>query len=60
MPTIKLWVETGFSNATHEDEVEIPDEEWITLTSEQQQDLMDELAKDFRDDRIEYGASIED
>ena len=50
---IDITVETGFAGATHEDEYEIPDEEWEAMDEEEQRDFLDDLATLTRNERIE-------
>lgn len=44
---VKLWVDTGYSGIEIEDIIEVPDD---TPDAE-----LDKEAKEFRDERIEYG-----
>lgn len=53
---IKLYVSTGFANCKHEDILEIDDQEWLEMTTAEQEAYMDEAAMDFMNDRIECGA----
>lgn len=51
MKKIKLWVETGFVGATHEEIIEVDDD-----TTEEE---IDEIALEFLHNCIEYGWSNE-
>jgi hypothetical protein len=60
MPTIKLYCHTGFANASHEDEIFIEDDIWDSMTDEQKENELQELARDFRDNNIDFGACVEE
>ncbi len=53
---IKLYVHTGFANASHFDTMEIPDDEWNALAESEREKLLDEYAQDFMANCIECGA----
>jgi hypothetical protein len=55
---IKLYVGTGFANCKHEDIFEIDREHWESMSSEEQENLLDELAVDFRNNVIECTAWV--
>ena len=55
---IKLYVGTGFANCKHEDIFEINREQWEGMSADEQENLMDELAVDFRDNVIECSAWV--
>jgi len=57
MVRIKLWVNTGFAGAKHEEEIEGPDE-WETMSPEEREKWMDEAARDYLFDRCEFGAAV--
>lgn len=55
---IKIHVGTGIARASHEDVYEIPREEWEEMSTQQQEDLLDELAIEFRNNVIDCGAWV--
>ncbi len=55
---IKIHVGTGFAGASHEDVYEIPREEWEEMSPQQQEELLDELAIELRDNVIDCGAWV--
>lgn len=54
---IKVWVTTGFANAKHEDEMDLP-EGWDDMTDEEQEAFLEEAATGFRDMRVDCGAEV--
>lgn len=60
MPTIKLYCETGFANATHKDEVFIDDSIWDSMTEEQKELELQDMAVEFRDNCVDCGAYVEE
>lgn len=55
---IRVYVNTGFPGAKHEDVVEVPDDEWNALTEEEKERRLDEEAKDFMGNNIDFGAHV--
>lgn len=53
---IKLYVNTGFANCNHKDELEVPDEEWNAMSVEEREKFLDEAALDFMGSVIDFGA----
>jgi hypothetical protein len=47
MIRIKVYVGTGFANANHEDIYEVEREWWESLTKEQQEKELDQMATDY-------------
>lgn len=58
MPTITLWINTGFVGCKYREEVEVPDSEWNALTEQQREDRLDELASEYLHNHIECGAYV--
>lgn len=58
MVKICVYVDTGFANSRHEDEIEIPDEEWEAMTEEQKDKRLDEEAREFMGNCIDYAAYV--
>lgn len=44
---IKVLVETGFANCTHEDEVFVDQAEWDAMSEQERDDFLDEQAREF-------------
>lgn len=57
---INLWVNTGYSGASHRSEEYVEKEYWDNLTPTQREDFLDELAKEYLSNCIDYGAYVED
>ena len=59
--TYRLYVETGYAGATHEEIVQIPEdlglenEDWDELDDNEKESMLDEAAEQYRDEQIEYG-----
>lgn len=60
MPTVNLWVDTGFVGAKHQTTQEIPDSEWAALDEQGREDLLEELARDYLHERVSFGAYVKD
>lgn len=61
MPLIKLYCDTGFANAKHEDEEYVEDEFWNSLTAEEKEKYLHEMGMDFMwNSGIECGAYLAD
>lgn len=50
-----LYVETGFVGARHEEEIEIDDEEYNDMTAYERDTYLDDAAREFMNNQIEYG-----
>ena len=57
---IQLYVGTGFANCHHKDVVEVPREEWDSLSEEQRNEMLDEMAVEFRNNYIDCSAWVID
>lgn len=55
---IKLYIGTGFASCQHEDIIEIESEVWEDMTEDERDELLDELAVDFRNNVIECSAWV--
>ena len=55
MPRIIIKLHTGFAGCTHKDEEDFPDDEWDAMTPEQQEEVLDELARVALDRSTEGG-----
>jgi len=55
---IKLLIETGFAGCDHEDFMEIDKEDWDSMTKDEQNRFLDNLAREFRDDYISCAAWV--
>ena len=53
---IKVFINTGFANAKHEDVIEVPNEDWNGMTEKEREDFLDEEAEMFMANLIEAGA----
>lgn len=61
MVRIRLVVETGFVGGDHEDEIEVPDEEWNAMSPKEQEKFIEDEATVFMSNCISYhGYVIED
>ena len=61
MPLIKLYCETGFAGAKHEDEEYIDDESWNALDAEEKEKHLEQMGIDFMwNSGIECGACLAD
>lgn len=57
---VKLWVETGYSGANHYSEDYIEKQVWDNSTPEQRERMLQEIAKDYLHNCIDYGAYVEE
>lgn len=57
---IKLFIGTGFVGADHKGEEEVDKQFWQGLTEKQQDEYLEEAARDFLNNHIEYTAYIEE
>lgn len=55
---IKIHVGTGFAGASQSDIYEIPREEWEGMSVEEQEELLEELAIEFRNNVIDCSAWV--
>lgn len=55
MPKIRLYVDTGFVGAEHEDFMEIPDDEWEKMTAAERDTLCRDAADEIMYERVECG-----
>jgi hypothetical protein len=55
---IRVYVSTGFANATHEEIYEEDRETWEAMTPEEQEKELDSIASDYASNYIEYGAYV--
>lgn len=55
---IKLYVDTGFYGAKHEDVYEHPRSEWNEMTQQEREELLEELAVEFRNERVDCSAWV--
>ena len=53
---IKVFINTGFANAKHEDILEIDDEEWESMTDHEKEARLEEEAEMYMENTIEIGA----
>jgi hypothetical protein len=60
MPTIKLHLSIGYSNASREDTEEIDDDLWESLNEKQRNDLLEEIWQDWSSDFINGSAQVEE
>lgn len=58
MVTIRVRVETGFTNCRHEGSYEIDDAEWDAKTPEEQEAFLNEMARDELSNQIEAYAEV--
>ncbi|EPB8981591.1 DUF7167 family protein [Pseudomonas aeruginosa] len=55
---IKLFVDTGFVGGTHEYIHEVDREEWEEMNEKERDDFLEQGAKDFMSNCIDYGAYV--
>jgi len=60
MIKIKVHIGTGFAGCTHDDVYEYPRESWEAMTEREREDLLDEFAIEFRNERIECSSWVID
>lgn len=60
MITIKMYVNTGFANATHEDSFQMEHSEWDAMSESEQGAFLDQAAQDYMSNYIECGAYVEE
>jgi hypothetical protein len=59
MPKLKVSLSIGYTNAKHEEVIEIPDAEWAECrTAEYQDDLINDYAQQWAANYIDIGARI--
>lgn len=58
MIRIKLFVRTGFVNCKYDGYINIPREEWENMSARAQEAELNELAAQFLNNHIEYGAYV--
>lgn len=56
---IRVWIDTGFAGAKHEDFEELPDY-WDTMTELEQNEYLDDVVDCFMSRRIDCGACVEE
>lgn len=57
---IHVWIDTGYATASHKDYFEIDRQEWEEMSVEERDVYLDDLAVEFRDNKIEFGAYVEE
>lgn len=55
---IKVYVYTGYPSAKYEDIIEVDTEDWEAMPEGEREELLDEFAQEFLNDRIECGAYV--
>ena len=61
MPTLKVFLSIGYGKgASHEDEIEIPEDEWGGLTEEEKEKLADDYTTEWANNYIDFGYSIKE
>jgi hypothetical protein len=55
---IKLYLYTGFAGAKHEDIIEVERDRWESLSQEEQERELDEMARDYMQNHIDCGAYV--
>jgi hypothetical protein len=58
MPTVKLYICTMRDKKTYAELLEIPDEEWAKWSEDDRHRILHELANNFLDDQVNYGAYV--
>lgn len=56
---IKCWINTGFAGRDHFEWYPLPDG-WDDLSEDEQEEILEEMAQDYRGDHIEFGAYVDD
>jgi hypothetical protein len=54
---IKLYIDTGFANASHVDYIDLPDG-WDRMSDEDQEEYLEQEAQDFLGNHIGFGADV--
>ena len=57
---IKLWITTGFSGAKHKEDYYIDRQDWEGMAISEQEKFLDQLAKEYLHEHIDYGAYVEE
>ena len=57
---IKLYIDTGFAGCKHEDVAEVDRAEWEAMSDEDREKHLQEEARDFLANHIDYGAYVDE
>lgn len=57
---IKLYVDTGYPTAKHEDHEEVDRAWWNSLSEKERDEWLDQAAQDYMSNCIEYGAYVDE
>ena len=57
---IHMYVNTGFAGAKHKDFILIDRDEWEEMSEEERDDYLDDTAREYMDNCIDFGAYVED
>ncbi len=60
MVKIRLYTGTGFAGANHEDYIEVKKDEWESLTKDEQEKELDQMALDYLWNHVECAAWVEE
>lgn len=60
MPKVRLNLSIGYAGADRNEVEDIDDAFWESLTAEEREKYLDELARDWANNYVEYNAEIED
>lgn len=60
MPRIKMFIDTGFAGARHEDYTDFDDDIWAGMTEEAREKELDDIAQEYLVNHIECGAFVVD
>lgn len=53
---IKMFISMSLVGCEKSDIIEIPDEEWNSMSKEEQEEILNEYANDFLANNVDYGA----
>ncbi len=57
---VKVWVTTGYANCSHKDEMFVNKNEWMKLSEEEKDQILDNAAASLLHNNIECGAYVDE
>ncbi len=58
MARIRVFLNIGLANASQNDIIEIPDEEWDGYTDEEKEELLTDISETHLSNHLDYGAYL--